>query len=134
MTRLLQLLNTPFVKFLAVGVLNTAFGYVLYAVLVLAGLGPQAALALAFACGVVWNYFTHARLVFATKGAGRLPAYALVYLGLYGVNAAGLAGLLAIGLDPILAQAVLVLPAAALSFVFISRVLTDRFPWDPKRV
>lgn len=133
MDRLLALLTSPFVKFLAVGVLNTAFGYLLYALLVLLGMGPQPALAVAFACGVVWNYFTHARLVFATKGAGRLPAYVVVYLGLYGVNAAGLQGFLMLGFDPIAAQALLVLPAAALSFVFISRVLTDRFPWDPKR-
>ncbi|MEV8466709.1 GtrA family protein [Fluviibacterium sp. DFM31] len=125
-----DLLRSRFVKFLAVGVLNTGFGYALYAVLVLLGLGPQAALALAFACGVVWNYFTHARLVFSAKGTARMPAYAAVYAGLYALNAAGLAGLLRLGMGPIVAQAVLVLPAAALSFIAISKVLTDRFPWE----
>ncbi|MGJ5620559.1 GtrA family protein [Sulfitobacter sp. MF3-043] len=115
-----------FVRFLVVGVVNTAFGYLLFALLLYVGLRPQPALAMAFAGGVAWNYFTHARLVFGTRGVKKLPAYILAYLCLYGVNALGLQLLLKAGLAPIIAQGVLVLPVALLAYVVIGRVLTDR--------
>jgi putative flippase GtrA len=119
-----------FLRFLAVGVLNTAVGYGLYAVLVLAGLGPQAALALAFALGVLWNYGTHARLVFGTGGYRRLPAYAVAYLAIYAVNAFGLSRAIAAGVHPLVAQLVLALVMAGLSFVLISVVLTGTPPFS----
>lgn len=122
-----------FLRFVVVGVLNTAFGYAVYALLTLVGLAPQAALAIAFALGVVWNYFTHARLVFATRGVSRLPPYVLAYLGIYALNAAGLEALIRAGVPPVLAQGALVLPAAVLAFVAIGRVLTGRYPWDRRR-
>ena len=85
-----KLRNSPdmwrFIKFLAVGLLNTAFGYAVYVVCILAGFAPQTALAIAFAIGVVWNYLTHARIVFKTGGYRRLPAYVVVYAILYGIN------------------------------------------------
>ena len=45
-----------FVKFLFVGGLNTLFGYVVFALLVLAGLEDQTALVIAYFIGVIWNY------------------------------------------------------------------------------
>ena len=122
-----------FLRFLIVGVLNTAFGYLLFGLFLWAGLRPQPALALAFASGVIWNYATHARLVFGTRGLVQLPTYALAYLGLYGVNALGLQVLLGTGLSPFVAQGVVVLPVAMLAYVVIGRVLTGRFPWSPKQ-
>ena len=41
-----------FVKFLFVGVINTAFGFAAYAILLWAGLPPQPALALSYVMGV----------------------------------------------------------------------------------
>lgn len=115
-----------FLRFLAVGVLNTAFGYLLFTLFLRVGLSPQPALALAFAGGVIWNYITHARLVFGTRGLKKMPAYILAYLCLYGMNALGLQLLLKAGLAPIIAQGVLVLPVALLAYVVIGRVLKDR--------
>ena len=117
-----------FVKFLAVGVLNTAFGLGLYWLFLWLGLWPQPALALAFAFGVMWNYLTHARLVFGTVGLGRLAPYVAAYLALYGLNALSLRALLASGVGAYAAQAILVLPMAAIAFVLISYVLTGRLP------
>ena len=119
-----------FMRFLVVGVLNTAFGYLLFALLLAVGLSPQPALALAFTGGIVWNYATHARLVFGASGIARLPAYVLAYLALYGVNALGLQLLLGVGLTPISAQGILILPVALLAYIAIGRVLTGRFPWS----
>jgi len=118
-----------FIRFLGVGVLNTAFGYAAYAILVFLGLTPQPALALAFALGILWNYLTHARLVFGTSGAARIVPYAAAYGLIYAVNALALARALALGVNAYTAQALLVLPMAALSFFLISLVLTGRVPF-----
>lgn len=118
-----------FFKFLCVGVLNTAFGFAAYAVLLWIGLPPQPALALSYIMGVIWNYGTHARIVFHAQGYRRLPIYALAYSALYGLNALALAAMLKTGLAALWAQAVLVLPMAMLAFLLVSLVLTGRLPF-----
>ena len=119
-----------FLKFLVVGGVNTLFGFAVYAVaLRIVGLPPQAALAVAYCLGVVWNYFTHARIVFKTEGYRRLPLYALAYSLLYGVNAGALELLVRAGVAPLWAQAILVLPAAILAFMLLSIVLTGSVPF-----
>ena len=130
MKKLLLPRRKSFMRFALVGVLNTAFGYTLFAILSLSGLPPQAALVISFSIGVLWNFMTHARLVFYSGGLGRLPYYVLSYLMVYAFNALSLEGLLSLGLQPIAAQGLIVLPAAILAFISISKVLTDRFPWQ----
>ena len=113
-----------FAKFVAIGVLNTAVGYAIYATLVLLGLFEQVALAIAFSIGVAWNYLTHARLVFDYHGANRFPVYAAAYILIYLSNAIGLHWLTGAGYSPLFAQALIAPAAAVMSFVFISRILT----------
>ncbi|MGB3179085.1 MAG: GtrA family protein [Albidovulum sp.] len=122
-----------FIKFLAVGVLNTAFGFAAYAVLIWAGLPPQPALAVSYVMGVIWNYGTHARLVFGAEGFKRLPLYALAYSLLYVINAVALAMMLKAGLPALWAQAVLVLPMAMIAFVLVSYVLTGALPFGRRK-
>lgn len=117
-----------FARFAAVGVVNTAVGYALYAVFVLAGLPAQAALVMAFSLGVVWNYVATARFVFGRTGFGRLPAYAACYLSVYGLNALSLEALTSAGLTPLQAQALLAPLAAVLTFALVSVALLGRPP------
>ncbi|WP_171644614.1 GtrA family protein [Ruegeria sp. HKCCD6109] len=121
-----------FMLFALVGIVNTAFGYVVFSILSLSGLPAQAALAISFVIGVLWNFMTHARIVFDTKGFKKLPFYLLAYVIVYVFNAFSLEALLSTGLHPIVAQGLLVLPAAVLAFILVSRALTDRFPWQPE--
>lgn len=115
-----------FLRFLAAGLVNTLFGYAVYALLVLAGVPPQAALAVAFAVGVIWNYVTSARFVFHVRGYRRLPAYAGLYALLYLLNAGALRLALAQGVPPLIAQGLLTPPMAILSFVLLSLAMTGR--------
>ncbi len=117
-----------FIKFLAVGVLNTAFGVIVYEILVVAGMAPQAALALAYLIGIIWNYFTHGKLVFETEGFSKFPAYLGSYLLVYLVNAAGLHLLLGAGMSKFVAQPILAVFMAIPTFFLISYVLTGRVP------
>lgn len=122
-----------FIRFLAVGVVNTGFGYAVYAALIFLGLAPQPALALAFAIGILWNYMTHARLVFGTAGLRKILPYAGAYAAIYAINAVALGRALRAGLSPLLAQGLLVLPMACLSFILISAVLTGHLPLAARR-
>lgn len=112
-----------FLRFLLVGVLNTAFGYGVYAAGILAGLPAQAALALQFLLGALWNYRLHARLVFAVPGWGRLPAYVGAYLLIWALNALALRALLAAGLGALAAQALILPGTVLLSWWLIGRVM-----------
>jgi putative flippase GtrA len=96
-----------FVRFLAVGALNTAFGFGVYALLVLLKLDPGVALAVATGLGVLFNYLTIRRFVFAAAGLGRLPWFALVYGLTFAANLWSLKLFVGTGLSPILAQAIL---------------------------
>ena len=121
-----ELLTSQFIRFLLVGLLNTAFGYSIYFVLVLLGFQPQVALLVSFAAGVLWNYFTTARLVFDTHGARRFPAYIVAYMFIYAINAGSLQALLKIGLSPLVAQAVLLPLLAVLAYILIGYALTGK--------
>jgi len=76
-------------KFLSVGLLNTVFGYAIYAILIFINIHYLTALLVATIAGVVFNYFSFGRIVFHGH-AGWLVfgkfviAYGVVYL----VNAA----------------------------------------------
>lgn len=122
-----------FVKFLFVGVLNTAFGFAAYAVLLkLFGLPWQWALALSYVLGVLWNFGMHGRIVFGTRGLGRLPAYILAYVSIFLLNRWVLAMLIAAGLSELWAQAILVLPMAMVAFFLVSLALTGALPFGGK--
>ncbi|MGZ3218275.1 GtrA family protein [Paracoccus sp. T5] len=113
-------------RFLGVGLANTAFGYGVYALLVLAGLPAQGALVVQFVLGALWNYHLHARLVFAVEGWGRLPAYVAAYVLIYALNAAGLAMVMDLGVGPLLAQLMILPFAVMLSWRLVGRVMGHR--------
>ncbi len=122
-----------FVKFLVVGVFNTIFGFLAYAFFLrLVGLPWQWALVLSYVCGVLWNFGTHGKIVFRTRGFGRLPLYILAYAALFLINKAALKAAIAAGMSELWTQAVLVLPMAMVAFVLVSLALTGSLPFGRK--
>ena len=101
-------------RFLVVGVLNSAFGYAVFAVFLLAGFWPGAALIAATAAGVGFNFQTSRRLVFRSRG--RVARFIGIYAAALVLNWASLRALHGLGLPELEAQALLVLPIAAFSF------------------
>ena len=104
-----------FVRFGFVGLLNTAFGYTVFALLVLAGIWPGAALVGSTIAGVAFNFQTSRRLVFRSRG--RALRFVAVYAVVLAVNWAALRALRWCGLPDLESQALPVLPIAALSFL-----------------
>jgi putative flippase GtrA len=112
--------------FVAVGVLNTAVGYSVYALALSAGAAPRRAVAVQFVLGVLWNFSTHRTLVFGVGGLSRLPAYALGYLAIYLVNIALLEALMRTGFGPYAAQALAMPAVVVLSYAIVARTLGVR--------
>ena len=105
------------IRFIGVGVLNTIFGYLVYLFWLAVGLKPEIALAVAMCIGACFNYFTTGRLVFRHSSPNRILHFFAAYAALYVVNAFALRQLLATGIRPALAQGLLVLPFAIISYL-----------------
>jgi putative flippase GtrA len=99
--------------FLAVGAVNTGFGYVCYAGFVLAGGPLWLSVGGSTVLGFVFNFVSYGRHVFHSTSLQRLPRFLLFSLGLGGLNLVLLRLLARAGLGALLAQAVL-LPVLAL--------------------
>jgi len=83
--RLSKALDSKFIKFILAGILNTIFGYSVYAVLLFIDLPYLIALLVATIVGVVFNYFSIGRIAFNDHGGGKIflrfiTAYALIYV------------------------------------------------------
>lgn len=121
--------TAQFARFLATGLLNTAFGYGVFAALIWLGAPAAAAVALATVLGVLFNYQTSRRFVFREHPRGRLVRFAAAYLFLYGVNVLALELLMRQGLSAYAGNALLIVPMALLAFV-VQRYLVFALPKD----
>ena len=103
-----------------VGLANTAvgFGGILFCMLVLA-LPPALSNVLGSAVSYVLGYLLHRRFTFRSSVAHRrgLPSWLLVTAIGFGANLAVLAKLIALGVDPVLAQAVAVATYITVTFL-----------------
>ena len=109
--------SRQFLRFLVVGAVNTAFGYGVFALLVWLGLPYPAAIGLATAAGVAFNFQSTGRLVFGGAPLSRLARFAAVYGVVYLLNVLAVAGLLRLGLNVYAANAVAVLPLALIAYM-----------------
>jgi putative flippase GtrA len=107
----------PLLRFVSVGLLNTAVGYLIFAVLLLAGCWPPAALAAAMMASLLFNFQTTRRMVFFSKGHGKRLRFAGMYIALLLVNMMLLNLLQKAGMAKLNGQAILSIPLAAISFV-----------------
>lgn len=114
-------------RFLVVGILNTAFGYSLYLVGLWAGFAPTVALAFATFFGALFNYLSVGSLVFHSTGMVKLPAFAGAYIVIYSFNALLLHILMRAHVAPWLAQ-MLALPPVVAANYGLMRVWVFRSP------
>lgn len=124
-------LPVQFLRFLAVGFLNTLFGYAVFAGLVLAGLAPMPALVVAYLVSVPFNYFTTGRFVFGRtpRSRGSFLRFVAAYVVIYVFNALLYRGVEMAVAAPLLAQALCIPVVAVFSFLlFKLHVFRDTAP------
>jgi putative flippase GtrA len=110
--------KTPiqFIKFLFVGAINTAFGYSVFAALVLGGVPPMPALVVTYIVGILFNFMTTRRIVFERTGNATLPRFVAAYIVIYLFNLGLYRLLAALGSSPLVTQAICVPVVAVFSF------------------
>ena len=115
--------NKRLTKFLGIGVLNTLFGYGIYACLVFIGMPMLTSLFVATVLGVIFNYWSFGRVVFKVKGGWFVfGKFIVAYTAVYLINAA-LLSVLTEGeyLNAYFAQAVCILPSVLISWLMMNR-------------
>ena len=113
--------DVRFIKFILVGLLNTAFGSGIYAALIYAGLPIWAALLVGNLAGIAFNFFTTGRFVFLDAALVRLPRFVGAYLFCYAINYISIRALVSLHLGAIESQLLMAAPMALLSFYLMSR-------------
>ena len=108
------------VRFLLVGVLNSAFGLAVFSGVVWMGQGTVTALLVGNAAGLVFNFLTTGGLVFRTLALHRVSKFAACYASMLLINYALLEVLTPVVNDKIVAQAILTLPMAAVSYAIMT--------------
>ena len=113
---ILKIKKSSFIKFLFVGVINTLFGYAVFALLLFWGIDYRGALLIATVCGVLFNFKTTGILVFKKKSNGLVTRFVIVYLLTYLLNIGTLQVVNYLGMSLLMSQAILLLPLALISY------------------
>src|SRR5208282_3141466 len=106
-----------FLGYLAVGGLNTAFGYFSYAAFVLAGAPLWLAVSSSTILAILFNFFSYGGLVFRSTSFRLIPRFFAFYACLGALNFLLLRVLIWGGLGPLWAQALLLPVLAGVGFV-----------------
>jgi putative flippase GtrA len=113
-------------RFVAAGILNTAFGYSVFAAVYLVTGMHRAAIVVATMIGVVFNYFTIGRFVFAHRTLSAILPFTLGYGIILILNVIAVDLLMGAGLNALFAQLVCLPPLAILSYVVNDRLIFGR--------
>jgi len=116
----------PFLRFLAVGGLNTAFGYGLFALFILLGVHYAIAALLSTILGILFNFKTTGTIVFRSHSNALIVKFFAVYGVTYIVGVLVLKAFKALGVHVLVTAAVTLLPMAALSFVLMRAFVFPR--------
>jgi putative flippase GtrA len=111
-----------FVRFLAVGVLNTIFGYSCYALFLYLELAYPIALFFSTIVSVLFNFKTTGKFVFQSSNNRLIVRFMSTYLIVYAVNVLCIKSLAYFDLNPYYAGAIVLLPMALFSY-FLNKKL-----------
>ena len=120
------MIKSSFLRFLIAGCLNTLFGFLVYSGLILAGAPVWLALAGSTVVGTFFNFFTTGGYVFRDLSLARLPRFLACYILVFGVNLELIGAMTHLLGDKILAQGVLALPMAGLSYFLMARFVFSK--------
>lgn len=111
------IMDKTFVRFLFVGILNTFFGYSVFAVLIYSGFHYTVANLLSTILGVLFNFKTIGMLVFKNTRGYLILRFVAVYAVIYCLNIAFLKILSMMNVNMYVAGLVILFPMACTAFV-----------------
>lgn len=113
--------HAELIRFLSVGLVNTAFGYGCFALLLSTGMHYPLALLFATIAGVLFNFKSIGVLVFRSHDNRLLVRFVLSYTIVYVVNVCGVRLLTLVHITPVIGGALLLLPMALLAYTLNKR-------------
>lgn len=121
-------LRHQFVRYVLVGICNTAFGYGVFALLFYVGLDYRLASLLALLLGIVFSFTTQGRIVF--RGATRITfvKFVVAWAFMYLFNIALIAMMRRASIDTYLAGAIATVPVTLVSYVVLKFAVFGRPP------
>ena len=114
------------IRYYQAGVVNIAFGYSLFAVLVFAGLQVYAAQLVGHVLGVAFNYFTYSRYAFADRQGDKFSFF-MSYVGNYLLGLAGLWAALKVIASPYIAGFLVTLAVSVVNYLVLKLFVFHRF-------
>jgi putative flippase GtrA len=114
-------ISKRFMKFILVGIINTAFGYSVYALFIYLKMHYSLAVLFGTILGVLFNFKSTGRLVFKVNNNALLARFIVVYVITYVLNVAALSIFNFYRFDLYLAGLLMILPMAVISYVLQSR-------------
>ena len=113
-----------FARFLVSGVINTIFGYLVFAFFIFLGCGDFTAPLFAEICAIIFNFNTIGGMVFGDRSKKLFWRFCLVYLTIYIFQVAGLKLFAACGVENrYLSGFILLFPGALLSYNLNKRLV-----------
>ena len=113
-----------FARFLVSGVINTAFGYSVFAFFIFIGCGDFTAPLFAEICGVIFNFNTIGGMVFGDRSKKLFWRFCLVYLTIYVFQVSGLKIFAACGVENrYISGFILLFPGAFLSYTLNKKLV-----------
>jgi putative flippase GtrA len=109
------------IRFLVVGVLNTAFSYSIYALLLFVGLSYQLANFCSLVLGILFSFKTQGHFVFRNADNRLLGRFVLCWILIYVCNIAVIGWIIAFGIDAYSAGAL------ALPITILLSYLTQKY-------
>lgn len=109
-------------RYYLAGVINLAFGYLLFAGLVWAGLQVFVAQAVGYVLGVIFNYVTYSRIAFAGQQGGK-TSFAASYVANYLVSVALLWLTLKAFPSPYVAGLLVAITVSLLNYLVLKRLV-----------
>lgn len=113
--------NSYFARFLIVGLLNSLFGYSIFALMLFIGIHYAIATLTATILGVLFNFKTLGMLVFDNAKNSLIVKFILVYTVTYLINIACLKVFSMLSIDLYLAGFITLAPMALLTFIMNKR-------------
>ena len=111
------MLKKQIVNFLIVGIVNTIFGYSVYAILISQGFNYVISVLLATIMGILFNFKTIGKFVFQSHDNSLILKFFFVYFIVFIVNISIIKLFKINGLNDYLSGAIAIVPSAIISFI-----------------
>ncbi|MBC7578496.1 MAG: GtrA family protein [Tardiphaga sp.] len=123
-----MLLRSRPVRFIAIGIVNTIFGYAVFTGLYLVSGNHRLSIIGATIVGVIFNFFTTGRIVFGSSDNRLILRFVAGYAISLGVNLVLLEVLVRLGVNALIAQLISLPPVVVLTYFVNARLVFRNVP------